>query len=143
MFLLDTNVVSELRKIGSRRADPQVTAWAQSMDASLTFLSCVSIQELETGILLVERRDQQQGAVLRRWYEHHVLPTFAGRLLAVDAAVARCCAKLHVPNPRPARDAFIGATALVHQLTLVTRNTTDFELMGASLFNPWSALRPS
>lgn len=139
MFLIDTNVVSELRKIGTGRVDPNVALWARGTSAAAMYLSCVSLQELETGILLVERRDHAQGNILRQWYEHKVLPSFADHLLPIDAAVARCCAKLHVPDPRPARDAFIGATALVHGLTLVTRNTSDFAPMQVPMLNPWDA----
>lgn len=139
MLLLDTNVVSELRKTGTHRADPRVTAWAETMDASLMFLSCISLLELETGVLRLERRDPHQGAVLRRWLEQRVLPTFAGRVLSVDTAVARRCAALHVPDPRPVRDALIGATALVHGMTLVTRNTSDFAPMAVPLLNPWDS----
>jgi predicted nucleic acid-binding protein len=137
MYLLDTNVVSELRKAKSGRANPSVVAWAGTVSASHLFLSVISVLELETGILLMERRDQAQGAVLRAWMNTHVLPTFSERIIVIDAAVAQCCAKLHVPDPHSDRDALIAATALVHGMTLVTRNTDDFELTGAEIFNPW------
>jgi len=137
MYLLDTNVVSELRKARSGRADGNVKAWADSVAASSLFLSAISILELETGVLLIERRDPQQGAMLRAWLDHQVLPAFAGRVLAVDAAVAQCCAKLHVPDPRAERDALIAATALVHGMTVVTRNVDDFRPTGVAILNPW------
>jgi predicted nucleic acid-binding protein len=137
MYLLDTNVVSELRKAQSGRADRQVKAWADSVAASSLFLSAISILELETGVLLVERRDPQQGAMLRAWLDHRVLPAFAGRVLAVDTAVAQCCAKLHVPDPRAERDALIAATAIVHGMMLVTRNVDDFKPTGTAILNPW------
>ena len=139
MYLLDTNVVSELRKAKSGKADPNVTAWAAGVPAASLFLSAISILELETGVLLVERRDTQQGALLRTWLVHHVLPAFADRILPVDTAVAQHCARLHVPDPLGERDALIAATALVHGLTVVTRNVTDFEPTGVPLLNPWDA----
>ena len=101
------------------------------------FLSSITVQELEIGVLLAERRDPAQGAVFRAWLDHHVLPAFAGRILPVDTAVAQRSAKLHVPDPRPVRDCLIAATALVHGLTVVTRNVADFEPCGVSLLNPW------
>ncbi len=138
MYLLDTNVVSELRKAKSGKANSKVTAWAGGVAASSLFLSAITILELETGVLLVERRDPTQGTILRAWLESRVLPAFSGRILAVDTAVALRCAKLHVPDPRSDRDALIAATALVHGLTVVTRNVADFEATGVGLFNPWN-----
>lgn len=137
MYLLDTNVVSELRKARSGKADKHVKAWADSVASSSLFLSAISILELETGVLLVERRDPRQGATLRAWLDHRVLPAFAGRVLAVDTAVAQCCAKLHVPDPRAERDALIAATALIHGMTVVTRNVDDFRPTGVAILNPW------
>ena len=138
MQLLDTNVVSELRKIGTRRIDAKVAKWAASAGAGGFFISVITLMELETGVRLVERRDTKQGAMLRSWLDDKVLPGFAGRILPVDEAVALRCAALHVPDPRPERDALIAATALVHGMTLVTRNVADFEPMGVPLFNPWA-----
>lgn len=137
MFLLDTNVISELRKAKSGKADNNVVAWANSVSAARLFISVITILELETGVLLLERRDPDQGAVLRSWLSVHVLPAFFGRILAVDTAVAQRCARLHVPDPRSDRDAIIAATALVHGMTVVTRNTDDFELTGVEILNPW------
>ncbi|OIR09422.1 toxin FitB [mine drainage metagenome] len=142
MYLLDTNIVSELRKAKAGKADTNVTAWAESVSATSMFLSAITILELETGIRLIERRDPTQGTVLRAWLEAHVLPAFDGRILSVDIAVARRCAALNVPNPRPHRDALIAATALVHGMTVVTRNAADFESIGAEIFNPWLASTP-
>jgi toxin FitB len=138
MYVLDTNVVSELRKARAGKADENVTSWAASVPASSLYLSAITILELEIGVLLVERRDPAQGAVLRRWLDDHVGPAFAGRVLAVDTAVAQACAKLHVPDPRADRDALIGATALVHGMTVVTRNVADFGAIGVPLLDPWS-----
>ena len=137
MYLLDTNVISELRKTGSGKADKNVVAWANNVSATRLFLSVISILELETGILLVERRDPTQGAVLRAWLNSHVLPAFFDRVLVVDTPVAQRCAKLHVPDPRSDRDALIAATALVHDMVVVTRNTDDFTATGVDLLNPW------
>jgi len=137
MYLLDTNVVSELRKVRAGKADVRVAAWADSVDVADLFLSAISVQELEIGVLLVERRDPAQGAMLRTWLDGHVLPAFAGRILAVDTAVALRSARLHVPDPGPLRDSFIAATALVHGMTVVTRNIADFETADVPLLNPW------
>jgi toxin FitB len=137
MYLLDTNVVSELRKAKSGKADGNVVAWAASVPPLGLFLSAITILELETGVLLVERRDPVQGGILRIWLNDHVLPAFAGRILAVDTFVAQRCARLHVPDPRADRDALIAATALCHGLTVVTRNVADFEPTGVQILNPW------
>jgi len=137
MYLLDTNVVSELRKVRAGKADVRVAAWADSVDVADLFLSAISVQELEIGVLLVERRDPAQGAMLRTWLDGHVLPAFAGRILAIDTAVALRSARLHVPDPGPLRDSFIAATALVHGMTVVTRNIADFETADVPLLNPW------
>ena len=133
MYLVDTNVVSELRKA----KNAIVRAWADALPAESLYLSVVSILELEIGILLLERRDRRQGAVLRAWMDGHVLPTFSDRILAVDTRVAQRCAALHVPDPRSDRDALIAATALVHDMTVVTRNVSHFQPIGVAVFNPW------
>jgi predicted nucleic acid-binding protein len=137
MYLLDTNVVSELRKANSARVDGGVKAWAESVDKEATFLSAITLLELELGTLLLERRDPVQGKVLRSWLENRVIPAFAGRILAVDTPVALKCAGLHVPNPCSYRDSLIAASAIVHGMTVVTRNVSDFEPTGVALLNPW------
>jgi predicted nucleic acid-binding protein len=137
MFLLDTNVVSELRKVRLDKADINVAKWADSVDAASLYLSAITIMELETGVLQIERRDTKQGQVLRTWLDNYVLLEFTGRVLSVDTAVAQRCARLHVPDPRGERDALIAATALVHGMTVVTRNVDDFEPTGVPLLNPW------
>ena len=137
MFVLDTNVVSELRKANTGKADANVVTWANSVLPASLFLSAISILELEMGILLIERRDQEQGKMLRNWLENQVLPTFEERILVVDTAVARQCARLHVPDPCSERDALIAATALVHGMTVVTRNVDDFKPTGIAILNPW------
>lgn len=137
MFLLDTNVVREIRKAASGRADPHVLRWARAVPPPRMFISVITVQELEIDILLVERRDPAQGGLLRAWLETQVLPGFADRILNVDVTVARKSAALHTPDPRPIRDGLIAATGLVHGLTVVTRNVRDFEPMGVELLNPW------
>ncbi|HEB63315.1 MAG TPA: type II toxin-antitoxin system VapC family toxin [Gammaproteobacteria bacterium] len=137
MYLLDTNVISELRKTTSGKADKNVVAWANSVSATRLFLSVITVLELETGILLVEQRDSAQGAVLRSWLDSRVLPAFFDRILVVDTAIAQRCAKLHVPNPRSDRDALISATAMIHDMTVVTRNIDDFVPTGVDILNPW------
>ena len=139
MYVLDTNVVSELRKVRVGKADVHVAQWADSVHANELYLSVITLQELEIGVLLAERRDPSQGAVLRNWLQRHVLPAFDGRVLPIDSAVAQRSARLHVPDPRPVRDGLIAATALVHGMTVVTRNVADFEPMGVALLNPWHA----
>jgi predicted nucleic acid-binding protein len=137
MFLLDTNVLSELRR--RDRTDPRVANWADAIQPADFFLSAITILEIEAGALMLERRDQAQGALLRGWIDRKVLPAFEGRILAVDTAVAQRCARLHVPDPRAERDALIAATALVHRLTVATRNVPDFRPMGVDLLNPWES----
>lgn len=136
-YLLDTNVISELRK-PRERADPNVLAWADARPMSDLWLSVITIMEVEIGVGRVERRDRRQGAVVRRWLEQSLLPAFEGRVLPIDVSVARRAAGLHVPDPRPERDTLIAATALERDLTVVTRNVGDFTSAGVALLDPWS-----
>jgi len=140
MYVLDTNVLSELRKVRLGRADANVAAWADSVDAADLFISVITVMELELGVLSIERKDATQGAMLRAWLEQHVLPEFSGRTLPIDTAVAQRCARLHVPDKRGERDALIAATALVHGMAVVTRNVPDFQPTGVPIVNPWGAL---
>lgn len=138
MFLLDTNVVSELRKVRSGKANRGVADWASGVPSGQMFVSVITIHELEHGVLLVERSDPVQAAVLRRWLDESVAAAFTDRVLLIDEPVARRAAELHVPDPAPVRDAFIGATALVHRMTVITRNVNDFERFGGlPVVNPW------
>jgi toxin FitB len=137
MFILDTNVVSELRKVRLGKADENVAKWADSVATPDLYLSVVTIQELEIGVLLAERRDAEKGAIFRAWLNNHVLPAFESRILPVDLAVALQSARLHVPDPHPVRDGLIAATALVHGMTVVTRNVDDFKRTGVPILNPW------
>jgi toxin FitB len=140
MHLLDTNVVYKLRKVKSGKADRNVEDWADRVEASHLYLSVIALQELEIDVLLAERRDPTQGSLLRTWLNAHVLPAFSDRILAIDMAVAQRSARLHVPDPRPFRECLIAATALVHGITVVTRNVADFEAAGVQFLNPWSAV---
>ncbi len=140
MYLLDTNVISELRKVRAGKADQNVAAWSDSVDAAQLYISVITVQELEIGVLLAEWRDAVQGAMLRGWLDTHVVPSFDRRILDVDVQIAQRSAALHVPNPRPFRDGLIAATALVHGFTVVTRNVADFEPTGVSLLNPWDKM---
>ena len=137
MYLLDTNVVSEFRKIHAGKADKQVTSWALATSSADMFLSVISVHEIEVGVLRMERRDPTQGRLFRRWHEDFVLKAFFGRILLVDVDVALVSASFHVPDPAPVRDAFIAATATVHGMTVVTRNTGDFIRSGVRVLNPW------
>ncbi|MEM7064124.1 MAG: type II toxin-antitoxin system VapC family toxin [Cyanobacteria bacterium P01_B01_bin.77] len=137
MFLLDTNVVSELRKVGSARVNSQVEQWAKVTPGGQTFISVVTVFELERGVLLMERRDQAQGKILRQWLNDHVLAGYAERIIPISVSIAKRCALLHVPDPMPDYDALIAATALEHGLTVVTRNAGDFKKTGVKLLNPF------
>lgn len=139
MYLLDTNVVSELRKVSLGTAHSAVRDWADNVDADALYLSVLTVQELDLGVLLKERSDRQQGAMLRRWLNNQVLPAFSGRIIPIDLAIVLRSAPFHVPNPRPIVDALIAATALVHGMCVVTRNVADFEPTGVKTLNPWDA----
>ncbi len=138
MFLLDTNVVSELRKVRSGRADAGVAVWSRKVRTVDLFISAITVHELEIGCLLAERRDSVQGVALRNWLDAHVLRAFENRIIPVDLAVARQSASFHVPDPCSLEDGLIAATAIVHGMTVVTRNIADFERTGAALLDPWS-----
>lgn len=136
-FLLDTNVVSELRRKPDA-VNSGVLEWARQLPAHQMHISVVTVLEIELGIARIERRDQRQGAVLRAWMDEGVLAGFAGRIVPIDTMVGQRTARLHVPDPLPERDAYIAGTADVHDMTVVTRNHTDFEATGVAVLNPWS-----
>jgi predicted nucleic acid-binding protein len=122
--------------------DPNVANWIAAMQPDEMFISAVAVEELEIGILRLERRDPRSGALLRQWLEEHVLPTFKGRTLPVDLAVARQSARLQVPTTCPVKDGHIAATALIYDLIVVTRNVIHFQAFGVGFINPWDAGRP-
>jgi toxin FitB len=136
-YLLDTNVISELRKVGSGRANPAVTLWASTVDSNDLYLSVITMQELEIGVLSAERADPLKGKALRQWLHGSITDLFKNRILVLDTTAAFISAKFNVPNPTPFRDGFIAAIAATHGMTLVTRNTKDFERTGVTLLNPW------
>ena len=135
-YLLDTNVISELRKPAGR-ASTNVRVWAGRQRTSDLLISVITVMEIEIGIARLERRDSVQGDVLRNWLERDLLAAFATRILPVDLAVVRRASAMHVPDPRPERDVLIAATALSLNLVVVTRNIADFQPLGVELLNPW------
>ncbi|WP_314778189.1 type II toxin-antitoxin system VapC family toxin [Cardiobacterium hominis] len=137
MYLLDTNIISELKKLDSGKIHPQVQRWAYSINLMQTKISVVSITEIRTGILSLTRKDQAQAASLDNWFTNRLLPAYRTRTLSVDTEVALICAQLHIPAKRPINDAYIAATAIAHNLTLVTRNVRDFQGLPLILENPF------
>ena len=136
MFLLDTNVISELRH-GKPRQSAAVRTWAQTQPIQRLYLSAITRMELEIGVQRMERKDPAQGAVLRKWSEA-VLHQFEGRVLPFTSLTGLHCAGLHVPDPRSFRDSMIAATALEHRFAVVTRNVGDFAGADVTLVNPFA-----
>lgn len=135
-YLLDTNVISELRK-PEGRADPSVRAWARRQPTNELSISVITLMEIEIGVGRLERRDPRQGEVLRKWLERDLLAAFSARIWPIDLTVVRRAATMHVPDPRPERDVLIAATALALNLVVVSRNVSDFEPLGVEVLNPW------
>jgi toxin FitB len=140
MYLLDTNIISESRKLGTGRIDPQAARWFAEVDAESSFISAMTVFELERGVAQMERRDAKQGAALRHWLDGQILTVYEHRTLPLTREVALICAGLHIPNPKSERDAWIAATAIEAGLTLVTRNVADFANLGVTLINPFGRL---
>ncbi|CAM3841566.1 type II toxin-antitoxin system VapC family toxin [Avibacterium endocarditidis] len=137
MYFIDTNVLSEIRKIKSGKANQGVIRWLSEINEQQIYTNIVVMMELERGILAKERKDPWQGKILRQWFENTIKIGFANRILHLDAKTAQICATLHIPNHCPKNDAWIAASAIQYGLTLVTRNTADFSRMGIKLFNPF------
>jgi predicted nucleic acid-binding protein len=135
-YLLDTDVISELRKPAGR-AEPNVHAWARQQSTSDLSISVITVMEIEIGVARLERRDPRQGEVLRKWLERDLLAAFSTRIWPIDLAVVRRAATMHVPDPRPERDVLIAATALTLNLVVVTRNASDFQPLGVEVLDPW------
>ena len=136
MLLLDTNVISEVRK---SNCNPSVQAWIATQATDALYISAITVLEIQRGIsLAAQRGDEPQAAMLERWLESMVLPAFAGRILPVDHVIARRAARLAWSDARDYRDPLIAATGLVHDAAVVTRNTKHFEAAGVQLVNPWA-----
>ena len=137
-FLLDTNVVSEVRK--GVRADRRVMGWLEEVDADDLRLSVLVLGELRQGVERLRSRDVVSARHLDRWL-HGLAERYAGRILPIDEPVAQLWGRLNVPDPLPAVDGLLAATALVHDLTLVTRNTRDVARTGVRVLNPFERAR--
>ena len=137
MYLLDTNIISEIRKLAKNKCDKNVADWVRSTSKDLMFTNAVVMMELERGVMSIERKDTTQGELLRHWFEMDVKPAFHGKTLKIDEQTAQICAKLHIPDHAPENDVWIAASAIQHNLVLVTRNTADFARTGVKLFNPF------
>lgn len=140
MYLLDTNIISESRKLGTPRVDPNAARWFDEIDVETSFVSAMTVFELERGVRQMERRDAGQGLALRRWFDDQIMTTYERRTLPLSSAVALICAGLHIPDPKSERDAWIAATAIDARLTLVSRNVGDFASMGVGLINPFERM---
>lgn len=143
MYLLDTNIVSELRLLPKNRADANFVTWAsQFPDDRIFYINSVVVMELERGVMLKQRKDPVQGNILANWLYNDILPSFSSRILDIDRAVAHVCSTLHVPNPKPENDAWIAATAIAYGMTLVTRNVKDFAGINVNTINPFEFIPP-
>lgn len=138
-FFFDTNIVSEIRLILSGKANPNFVQWLKTVDMQNCWTSVVVFMEIEKGILRKERKDKFQGEHLKIWLETSIKPLFANRILNIDLETAKICASLHIPNPRPDNDAWIAASCIQHNLTLITRNEADFQNLGMKIINPFIA----
>ena len=139
-YLVDTNVLSELRK--QQRCDPQVTAWLASVSPDELFVSVLSLGEIRRGIELIRKRDPASARALEKWLtglETH----YSDRILPVSAAVADWWGRLSPDQPLPVSDGLLAATGIEHKLTIVTRNTDDFLRSGVNTLNPFLPRNPS
>ena len=137
MYLLDTNIVSELRKMESGKADVNVVAWFQQVNLTDAYLSVITLFEIKLGILQLKRKDIQQAKLLQSWFEQKFLPNFENRILPLDTKVMMTCAEFHIPDKKPLNDSYIAATAKAHRFKIVTRNVKDFKGCGVEVLNPF------
>lgn len=137
MYLLDTNVISEIRRLKQGKCHPNVANWVNCTSSELMYTNTIVLMELERGVLAIERKDKIQGQNLRNWMDNQVKPSFAGKILTIGEKTAEICAKLHIPDHAPENDAWIASSAIEHRLILVTRNVIDFKKTGVQLFNPF------
>jgi predicted nucleic acid-binding protein len=134
-YLLDTNIVSELRK--GPRANPGVVSWIAAVEDTQLYLSVLVVGELRRGVELCRRRDPRSATALEQWLDE-LLRLHGGRVLGIDRSVAEAWARLGVPDPVPVVDGLLAATAIIHGLTLVTRNVADVRRTGVRVLNPFS-----
>ncbi len=137
MYILDNNVISELRKIKSSKANDGVVQWIKDKPRNQLFTCDIVIMEIYRGILLKERKDIVQASHLRSWFNNFVMAYFDGRILGIDHNVSLICAGFHVPNPRAENDTWIASIAKYHNMILVTRNEKDFENLPIKIINPF------
>ena len=138
MYLIDTNVLSEVRKLASGRCHANVARWWRALDGEELFLSVLVLGELHQGIERLRARDPVQATALETWLGH-VVVQFAGRILAVDQRVAEAWGRMSAARSLATVDALLAATAQVHGLTLVTRNLADVAGCGVRVLDPFSA----
>ena len=136
-YLLDTNVLSEYRKVEKGTANPNFVKWQQHILLHQLYLSSITVMEINIGILRLARKDKKQAFILKNWFENKVLPNFKQQIFSFDLTTAIICSELHIPDPRPERDTMIASTALQHNLVLVTRNVKDFNIPNLSIINPF------
>ena len=133
-FLLDTNIVSEMRR---RIRNPRLSHWIESVAPDDLWISALTLGEIVKGMEMVSRRDTAAAAALGRWFDH-LRAAFAQRTIGIDGAIAETWGRLAAIRPRPVVDGLLAATAITHEVTLVTRNARDFEGLGVGLLDPWS-----
>lgn len=136
-YLVDTNVVSELRK--GRRCDPRVASWFAEVSSEEIYLSTLVLGEIRKGIENIRRRDESSAEALEAWYRE-LVNAHADRILPIDQAVAEKWGRFNVPDPLPVVDSLLAATAAVHGLTLVTRNLRHVKRSGVDCLDPFSTL---
>lgn len=138
MYLLDTNAISELRKVKTGKAHQGFIEWLYSIQPDTLYINTIVLMELKKGIFLKQRKDPKQAQDLQIWLDTIIRPTFAHRTLNIDENTIDICAKLHVPNKRPENDAWIGAMAIAYNMTLVTRNVKDYAGLPVKILNPFN-----